>query len=272
MSNLPFVSICVSSYNRGDIIEKCIHSLIELNYENENYEIIIIDNNSQDKTCEIINNLIKKNKVNFLNLKLVDSSDNLGSSGSFIEALKFVNTSWNFILKMDEDVILDKNCLIEMIKMNQKIAIKGIIGGKILYYKNKKIIQAIGSKLHPFYAIAKGIGINNNDDMKVFDKPMSIDAPNGCMILIPREVYEKVSWFYKDYFMYYDDHEIFVLPSFTEGHPMVLLEALARRRPVIIFEEIEHVIGDKKGIFVAKRNFLNFFGTLNHIKKNYKKI
>ena len=119
MSNLPFVSICVSSYNRGDIIEKCIHSLIELNYENENYEIIIIDNNSQDKTCEIINNLIKKNKVNFLNLKLVDSSDNLGSSGSFIEALKFVNTSWNFILKMDEDVILDKNCLIEMIKMNQ---------------------------------------------------------------------------------------------------------------------------------------------------------
>ena len=71
---------------------------------------------------------------------------------------------------------------------------------------------------------------------------------------------------------YYDDHDIFVLPSFTEGHPMVLLEALARRRPVIIFEEIEHVIGDKKGIFVAKRNFLNFFGTLNHIKKNYKKI
>jgi len=71
---------------------------------------------------------------------------------------------------------------------------------------------------------------------------------------------------------YYDDHNIFILPSFTEGHPMVLLEALARRRPVIIFEDINHVIGDKKGIFVAKRNFLNFFGVLNHIKKNYKKI
>ena len=71
---------------------------------------------------------------------------------------------------------------------------------------------------------------------------------------------------------YYDDHNIFILPSFTEGHPMVLLEALARRRPVIVFDDIEHVIGDKKGIFVAKRNFLNFFGILNHIKKNYKKI
>ncbi len=71
---------------------------------------------------------------------------------------------------------------------------------------------------------------------------------------------------------YYDDHDIFILPSFTEGHPMVLLEALARRRPVIVFNEIEHVVGEKKGIFVAKRNYLNFFGILNHIKKNYKKI
>tara|TARA_A100000164_G_scaffold373785_1_gene405678 strand:+ start:135 stop:1157 length:1023 start_codon:yes stop_codon:yes gene_type:complete len=70
---------------------------------------------------------------------------------------------------------------------------------------------------------------------------------------------------------YYDDHNIFVLPSYTEGHPMVLLEALARRRPVIIFEDIKHVVGDKKGVFIAKRNFLNFFGILNQIKKNYKK-
>ena len=71
---------------------------------------------------------------------------------------------------------------------------------------------------------------------------------------------------------HYDDHNIFVLPSFTEGHPMVLLEALARRRPVVIFDEIKHVIGDKKGIFITKRNFLSFLGTLNNIKKNYKKI
>jgi hypothetical protein len=71
---------------------------------------------------------------------------------------------------------------------------------------------------------------------------------------------------------FYDDHNIFILPSFTEGHPMVLLESLARRRPVIIFNEIEHVIGDKRGIFVAKRNFLSLLATLNHIKKNYKKI
>ncbi len=71
---------------------------------------------------------------------------------------------------------------------------------------------------------------------------------------------------------FYDDHNIFILPSFTEGHPMVLLEALARKRPVIIFEEIKHVIGNKKGIFVSKRNLNNLIETINHVKKNYREI
>ena len=70
----------------------------------------------------------------------------------------------------------------------------------------------------------------------------------------------------------YDSHNIFILPSFTEGHPMVLLEALARLRPVIIFPEIEHTIGDKKGIFVAERNPLNFFEKTNYIIQNYESI
>ena len=71
---------------------------------------------------------------------------------------------------------------------------------------------------------------------------------------------------------YYDDHNIFILPSFTEGYPMVLLEALARRRPVIIFEDIRHVAENKKGVFVSKRNFSDLFNTIDYIKKNYKEI
>ena len=71
---------------------------------------------------------------------------------------------------------------------------------------------------------------------------------------------------------FYDEHNIFVLPSYTEGHPMALLEALSRLRPAIIFKDIEHFIGDKKGIFVAERNPTSFFEKINHIKENYNDI
>mgnify|MGYP001346876821 FL=1 len=70
----------------------------------------------------------------------------------------------------------------------------------------------------------------------------------------------------------YDSHNIFILPSFTEGHPMALLEALSRLRPVIIFSEIEHVIDNKKGIFVSERNYDSLEKTIQHIIKNYKSI
>ena len=71
---------------------------------------------------------------------------------------------------------------------------------------------------------------------------------------------------------FYDEHNIFILPSYTEGHPMVLLEALARLRPIIVFEEIKHVIGEKKGIFICERNKTSFSSKIEFIMQNYEQI
>jgi len=70
----------------------------------------------------------------------------------------------------------------------------------------------------------------------------------------------------------YDSHNIFILPSFTEAHPKVIDESLARMRPVIIFDDIRHVIQDRKGIFVSKRNTQSLEETINFIMKNYSNI
>ena len=70
----------------------------------------------------------------------------------------------------------------------------------------------------------------------------------------------------------YDSHNIFILPSFTEAHPKVIDESLARMRPVIIFEDIKHIIQNKKGIFVSKRNVTSLEKTINFIINNYENI
>ena len=71
---------------------------------------------------------------------------------------------------------------------------------------------------------------------------------------------------------FYDENNIFILPSFTEAHPKVLDESLARMRPVIIFEDIQHIIKDRKGIFVSKRNAKSLEKTIEYIMKNYEHI
>ena len=67
----------------------------------------------------------------------------------------------------------------------------------------------------------------------------------------------------------YDESNILILPSFTESYSQVIDESLSRRRPVIIFEEIEYIIGDRIGVFVSKRNVESFSKTLEFIIKNY---
>ena len=70
----------------------------------------------------------------------------------------------------------------------------------------------------------------------------------------------------------YDSHNILILPSFTEGQPHVVDESLARRRPVIVFEDIAHIVKERKGIFVSKRTIDSFCETTKHVMQNYNKI
>ena len=71
---------------------------------------------------------------------------------------------------------------------------------------------------------------------------------------------------------FYDDHNIFILPSYTEAHPQVLDEALARKRPVIIFKEIAHVVRDRKGVFISNRDLKSLKITIEHIINNHDSI
>ena len=67
----------------------------------------------------------------------------------------------------------------------------------------------------------------------------------------------------------YDDHNIFILPSFTEGYSMVLDESLSRLRPAIIFKDISYVKRNREGIFIAERESGSLSNTINYINKNY---
>ena len=131
---------------------------------------------------------------------------------------------------------------------------------KLLYVGRIKAEKGIFSLLEIFQNLKMDVnlsivGVGKNDsENKVNQKNVNVinfENKNDSIIKI------------------YDSHNIFILPSFTEGHPQVLDESLSRLRPVIVFEEISHVIGDRKGIFVSKRNPISLSKTISHIMANY---
>ena len=206
MDKLPFVSIVVASYNRKYIIEETISSVLNQNYDKDRFEVLLVDNNSSDGTVNLVQSRFE-NELSSGFLKVISLKYNSGSSGSYCEALAHLNSDWSYVLKMDEDLILDKNCLAELVNEAVKSKKYSFIGGKVFFYKERNRFHAIGSSLSPWFAIAKGIGVNELDKGQ-FEKPKNLDGLNGCMLLISREIYDKVGWFDTDYFLYYDDHDL----------------------------------------------------------------
>jgi len=131
---------------------------------------------------------------------------------------------------------------------------------KLLYVGRLKVEKGIFSLLKIFGEISK-------------DVHLSIVGKQEKEILYNENIsYIGYGFDAPDLIKIYDEHNIFILPSFTEAHPKVIDESLARERPVIIFEEIKHVIQNREGIFVSKRNAKSFLETIDFIINNYVKI
>jgi glycosyltransferase involved in cell wall biosynthesis len=64
MSQFPFFSVIIPTYNRAAFIEETIESVLQQNYPH--YEIIVIDNCSTDNTEELLQPLIRAQKIQFI--------------------------------------------------------------------------------------------------------------------------------------------------------------------------------------------------------------
>tara|TARA_B100001057_G_scaffold431021_1_gene458170 strand:- start:4705 stop:5706 length:1002 start_codon:yes stop_codon:yes gene_type:complete len=92
----------------------------------------------------------------------------------------------------------------------------------------------------------------------------NIIKANENLIIYKKELYD-----HKKIKKYYDNCNLFVLPSYTEGNPQVIKESFARQRPVIVFEDLNFLSKQYKGIIVSKRNKKNLHASIKNIFKNY---
>lgn len=190
----------------------------------------------------------------------------LGSFGYFVYHLMFIITSRISTLISCRDYILmkKKGFVVSPSQLNKN------------WYENQKFKKSIKQNLIYVGRIRQEKGIfslleiiKNHPEVKLSvvgmdEKTKKINQENVSFFDIINDQQKLISL--------YDDNDILILPSYTEGYPMVVLEALSRLRPVIIFKEIKHIIEDKKGIFVADRNYDSLIKTINFIKANYYSI
>ncbi len=127
------VSIILSLYNSEKTANKTIQSILMQSYKN--YEVIIINDGSTDKTYEVLKKYNKKKKI-----KIFNFNKNLGLATRLNYAIK--KSIGDYIVRIDSDDLMTKKRIIHQLNQFKKDSSLDVVGGSALYinaFKKKKI-------------------------------------------------------------------------------------------------------------------------------------
>ncbi len=207
----PKISIVIVTWNCADYIRHVISAIAEQTFTD--FNILVIDNNSEDDTVEILQN-------NFGSIvRIVKQKKNVGFSKGYNLGIHW--TKGDYVLVMNQDVVLDKNFLRHakaFLDYEKKI---GAVQGKILHWdivSNKRvdIVDTCGLVIHPSHKIEnlfegkkeKDISTDYNEE----DSAIPIFGFSGSCVMFRREALEDVQFerefFDENFFAYKEDADL----------------------------------------------------------------
>ena len=170
----PLISVIMPIYNRQNSIELSVTSVLKQNMNN--FEIILINDNSKDNSLKIMKKLKKADK----RIKIINNSKNMGTLYS--RCIAGLNAKGKYIFSLDpDDVFMDDDVFTSITKIAEKDNYD-IVEFKAFtipnYYPDLKDIR------HNFFNFHKNNLILHQPELGIFpiSKKNSYFAPNDYSI------------------------------------------------------------------------------------------
>lgn len=190
------LSVILVNYNGVQYLEACLDSIQE-NLNGINFEIVLIDNNSQDDSCLFL-------KKNYPNVQLIESKENNGFGKG--NNLAVQQAKGEYLLLLNVDTVLQDQLKVafDYLKRHKEIGALGIN----MWNGNKEYLQAAGKfpNMVNLIWMKKAFQFHKDFISGQFSKQTyEVDWLTGSFILMPKFVYTEIGGFDEDYFLYVED-------------------------------------------------------------------
>ena len=189
MINNSKVAVIIVNWKKYTITSKCIESVFKCNYSN--YEIILVDNESDDSQLSTL-----KRK----NITTISNSKNEGFSKANNQGIDYaIKNNFDYILMLNNDTIVKSNLIDVLVRTAQAKKIS-TIQPLILNHDGQKIWNG-GGKINYFF----GTFFSSN---KVSKSYKTIDWFTGCCCLFETKLFLEIGKLDEKFFAYYEDVDL----------------------------------------------------------------
>ena len=189
------ISIIIVNYKVKEYIIPCIESIYKHTSKSLRYEILVIDNNSNDGSIDAI-------KSQFSEVKIYENTENIGFSKAVNQGAETAIGKYIFILNPDTKLIEDSiSILFTFLEKNETVA---VVGPAIVtesgikqqsYWKEPTLINTILSIYHLDF-----LNYKKNYRNEIGDKTILVDSISGGAFFVQKDVFQNLNGYHPNLF------------------------------------------------------------------------
>jgi GT2 family glycosyltransferase len=193
----PLVYIIILNWNGCQVTIECVETCRKLTYPN--FRIIIVDNGSADDSEAIL-------RERFPNIEFIQTGANLGfAGGNNVGIHHAIEHGADYVWLLNNDTVVDTEALSALVHVAEGDKTVGMVGSKIVYYDNPRLLWYAGAVLdpnRPYRLHHRGL---NEEDRGQFDAACETGYITGCSLLARREMMDIVGLLDDGLFLYFED-------------------------------------------------------------------
>jgi GT2 family glycosyltransferase len=190
------VSAIVVNHRRPDLLGQCLEAL-EAALDGVGGELIVVDNGSGDRSCEMV-------RERFPDARLVELAENLGFAGAVMRGLEVAGGDW--VLLLNNDAVIEPDGVRELLRVGAGAPDIGSVAARMEFADAPAMINSAGigvDRLGVAYdrLLGEPVGTSETEPVEVF-------GASGGAALYRREMLDGVGGFDASYFFALEDVDL----------------------------------------------------------------